>query len=243
MVVLAGSFGSFACVSGDRWRKSAEVHRDDRVLVQRETRSGSSFAHPVTLDAESLAKDLCALRYIDKWAVTRNDEAHPPWSCEDAGQVGRAIAAGLAAADENERVRFWVRWRERDIGAPWYVPDERHTRGIAFLNADRQLELDFDWVHRVQGESSRAARSPDERSSRRVRLVPPPGVELVESDGKRQPMRLIWPMSGEARRDRVEPDVDPAVRARLELLEEMHRAGDIDDATYERRKREISSSS
>jgi hypothetical protein len=238
--LLAVGLGSgAACAGKDTWRKSAELYRGDHALVQKETRADASFAHPAELDGAELSRDLCALRYIDRWSVTRGEDPHAPWSCEDATQVGEAIARGLATAGSAERVRFWVRWRERDIGAPWYVPDERHTRGVAFVNEAGQLELNFDWVHRVQGDAPRANKSPEEARSRRVRLVPPRGVELGESEGKRQPLRLIWPMPDSSGRARVEADVDPATRARMELLEEMLEAGEIDQATYERRKGDL----
>ena len=57
--------------------------------------------------------------------------------------------------------------------------------------------------------------------------------------GNDNPWRLIWPIAGAGGHDTVKTDVDPEQRARLEMLEEMHRAGDIDDATYERKKAEL----
>lgn len=231
-----------ACAGGQRWRKTGELHRDDRVVVQTEAGREADYAHPLELDEQALAQRLCELRYIDRWNATRKDQEQVPWACEDAQKVAAAIVAGLHDAGPNERVRFWVHWRERDNAAPWYVPDERHTRGIAYRNAAGQLQLDFDLVDRVVGEGGRATRAPDEGKNRRVRFIPPAGMDLAEHDGKRQPMRLIWPIDDGGGRDTLKSDVDPALRARLELLEEMHRAGDIDEATYERRNAELGAS-
>lgn len=230
---------ALACASASRWHETRELHRDDQVLVQVEAKESVSYAHPFAVDEVRLAEQLCELRFEDRADVTHKDQSRVPWSCPDAQKVAAGIARGLALAGPTERVRFWVHWQQDDPAAPWYLPDERHTRGVAYRNAAGQLEMDFDLVARVQAQGGRAARAPDEGKHRRARFVPPEGVELAISDGKRQPMRLIWPIAGASGRDTVKPDVDPERDARLDLLEQMHRAGDIDDATYERKKAEL----
>ena len=228
-----------ACAAGRNWRASGDLHRDDTVLVQTERNPDARYAHPATVDGASLAEQLCGLAYINQMNPTYKQKGGVPWSCEDAQKVAEAVTQGLAAASPNERVRFWVHWRERDNGSTWYVPDERHTRGIAYVNDAGQLQMDFDIVDRVQGEGARPTRSPDEGKHRRVRFVPPEGVTLALADGKAQPMRLIWPIADGGGHDRVKSDVDPEQKARLELLEQMYRAGDIDQATYDRKKAEL----
>lgn len=235
-----------ACSAGSGWKKSAELVRDDGVLVQREQRADYLAEHPAELNAELLADELCALRYVDRYVVGAKMDPAPAWPCESARAVARGIAQGLAQAAPNERVRFWVRWGERDPSAAWYLPQERHTRGVAYWRAGG-LELAFDRVDVLEGDTPPAAKDPTQHATRRIRLVPPPGAINVEVEGKRRPMQLRWERLGAGPDDEPEASLPPAdplglspeQRARLELLEDLHEAGEIDTASFEKRREEL----
>lgn len=251
-ILLAATLTSASACDKARWKKSAELVRDTGVIVQLERNPEFAGEHPLqpALDAEVLGEQLCALAYIDRFVVAAERPVESAWPCPRASLVAEGIAAGLSEAGPEERVRFWVRWDERDPSLPMYIPTQRHTRGVAFWRAGG-LELVFDRVGELEGETPRANADPTERRTRRVRLVPPEGAELIEVEGKRQPMHLRiaahelgHELGHEAGPEEVgeadpEPALSPATAARLELLDELHRAGEIDDESYARRRAKL----
>lgn len=235
VVLLSG------CAGQARWKKSAEVVRESNVLVQRERNPEHHAQHPATVDGEALAEELCALGYVDKLVLSTDTGVAAAWPCDAAQTVAHGIADGLAEAAPDERVRFWVRWSDRDPSLAWFVPHERHTRGVAYWRRGG-LELVFDRVGTLEGDTPRANQDPTERGTRRVRLVPPPRARAIEIAGKRQPMHLRWESLGPGAvvaAGGTDEILDPAVQARLDLLDELHAAGEIDDATYQRRRDEL----
>lgn len=208
-----------------------------RLLVQLEaTRAGTSvpFAHPVTSEEQQLAEQLDALLAELVYGRPKGRRLIRLMAVEDRQRLAAALARGLLEAGPRERIRFLLSV-EDDAHTPWLTPDERQTRGVAFVDLDGRFNLAFDLLDDRADPNDVDPYDPTEAAQTRARLVSETGEHLGPADDGSRRLWVAWPLLAGAS-TRSGADLPDANAAKLELLDELLRDGVIDRDEYERRR-------
>jgi hypothetical protein len=245
------------------------VHEDEltRVLLRAEKRDGQpverGFAHPATISGVRLAHVLAQIDVRVDQGDDAASERRPAIHTDLVYPLGDLLSQALAKADPSQEVVVEARRKERRLGlfTQLYV-----TSLVAWVGADDLLYLSFsrlDWsVPKGQEDEAREPVVGREVMAFRVLAsegVDPVGHQLVavhwRDDRFRRPTTVHVGPSGKATRRTVlmeeeapaAPEApvpeampsDPASLRALADLEESRRAGELTEAEYLRRKREI----
>lgn len=197
--------------------------------VDTETR----FSHPVQGQEPDLAQQIDRRLAELVYGRPRGKKLFRLLDVEDRGRLATGLARGLIQADPGERVLFVLRVDDGPQEA-WFTPEERFTRGVAFVDLDGGFNLAFDLVDDRVDPNDPDAHDPTERTQTRARIVSETG-ELVGADDGARRLWVAWrsfagPRTAEA------AVLSGADASKLELLDELLRDGVIDRETYDRRR-------
>lgn len=208
-----------------------------RLLVQLEPAEPgvpTRFAHPVDTEEGELAEQLDAFLGELAYGRPKGRRLHRLLEVGDRERLAAALARGLSDAGPRERVRFWLRI-EDDAHTPWLTPDERQTRGVAFVDLDGRFHLAFDLLDDRADPNEVDPYDPTQRAQTRARLVSETGEDLGPADDGAPRLWVAWRLFAGATPD--EPPAPPSPNAaKLELLDELLRDGVIDREEYLRRR-------
>ncbi|KIG13988.1 hypothetical protein DB30_07404 [Enhygromyxa salina] len=208
-----------------------------RLLVQLEPAQPGvpvRFAHPVTSSEHELAERLDTLLAELAYGRPKGRRLARPIELEDRQRLAAALARGLTHAGPRERVRFLLSV-EDDAHTPWLTPDDRQTRGIAFVDLDGRFHLAFDLLDDRVAPDDVDPYDPTERAQTRARLVTETGEDLGPADDGAPRLWVAWRLLADPAPATAADDLD-ANTAKLELLNELLRDGIIDREEYERRR-------
>ncbi|MEQ8764539.1 MAG: SHOCT domain-containing protein [Planctomycetota bacterium] len=255
---------STGCQSS-RWVESASPIDTPVLAVQLERRivdgapQEGLFAHPATLDPAAVETRLAELRFR-RPRLLHDDRTGSVIPAEQLAPLAKALTGALAAASSSERARFSV-----GTSAESLFEGRRYTRGVAFVEPVGVLNVAFDWVDELSERDILDERweDPTRRRSSSVELDLGHAWQMSKEAREDE---LLWvttdeltavaapvgvsedeaPASGEVSPPVTEPrDADGAKLtdserlAQLRLLEKLHAEGVLDDAEFERRRREI----
>ena len=211
------------------------------LLVQLETAPPStaqggarSFAHPVAGDEQELAARIDPLLGELAYGRPRGQRLTRALAVDDRLRLAAALAKGLVQAGSSQRVRFLLSV-EDNAHTPWITPEDRLTRGVAFIDLDGRFNVIFDLLDDRIDPRELDAHDPTERAQTRARLVSETGEDLGRSDDGSRRLWVAWQLFANERAPSLEPLANPDA-AKLELLDELLRDGVIDRAEYERRR-------
>jgi len=192
------------------------------------------FDHPVTLNADALARTLERLKYRGGGKETR-PAIHAPL----VPRLAVGIADGLARADRQSRVRFSVTNPGSKV---LFIPVVTVTRGVAFVSPAGRLNIAFDvvdetiefedegWADPVKTVLSRGRLAAEPPA--RVRVEKDLWLTVALADGMTAP-----PGSAKAAA-KLEPPkrrlTDEEIVERLRFLERLYREGTITEAQYKK---------
>jgi hypothetical protein len=214
-----------------------------RLLVQLEAAQPGTpvqFGHPVSGDEQELAERLDALLAELAYGRPKGRRLFQLMDVEDRQRLAAALASGLTDAGPRERVRFLLSV-EDDAHTPWLTPDERLTRGIAFVDIDGRFHLAFDLLDDRADPDHLDPFDPTERAQTRARIVSETGEDLGPADDGAPRLWVAWHLLADATPHTA--DLLDANAAKLELLDELLRDGVIDREEYERRRARLVASS
>jgi hypothetical protein len=245
------------------------VHEDEltRVLLRAEKRDGQpverGFGHPATISGVRLAHVLAQIDVRVDAGDDAASERRPAIHTDLIYPLGDLLSRALAKADSSPEVVLEARRRERRLGlfTQLYV-----TSLVAWVGADDLLYLSFsrlDWQV-PKGQEDEAREPVVGREVMAFRVLASEGVDPVahqlvavhwRDDRFRRPTTVRVGPTGKATRRTVlmeeeapavpeapTPEAmpsDPASLRALADLEESRRAGELTEAEYLRRKREI----
>jgi hypothetical protein len=214
-----------------------------RLLVQLEAAHPGTdvrFAHPVRAGESQLVERIDALLAELAYGRPKGRRLVRLLEVDDRQRLAVALARGLTSAGPRERVRFLLSI-EDDAHTPWMTPDERLTRGIAFVDLDGRFHLAFDLLDDRVDPDDLDPHDPTEAAQTRARLVSETGEDLGPADGGSPRLWVAWPLLADAA-PRSATDHSDADAAKLELLDELLHDGIIDREEYERRRARLSAS-
>jgi hypothetical protein len=192
------------------------------------------FAHPFTGDPHELAERLDVLLAELAYGRPKGRRLVRLMEIEDRQRLADALARGLTSAGPRERIRFLLSI-EDDAHTPWMTPDERLTRGIAFVDLDGRFHLAFDLLDDRVDPDDLDPYDPTEAAQTRARLVSETGEDLGPADNGAPRLWVAWPLVESPHPQ----DRSDANAAKLELLDELLRDGIIEHAEYERRRADL----
>jgi hypothetical protein len=208
-----------------------------RLLVQLEpARPGIpvQFAHPIAGDEHELAERLDALLAELVYGRPKGQRLVHLLEVEDRQRLAAALANGLTHAGPRERVRFLLAIKD-DVYNAWMTPDDRLTRGIAFVDLDGRFNLAFDLLDDRVDPNDLDPYDPTEAAQTRARLVSETGEDLGPAKNGSPRLWVAWPLLASTAPPNAAERPD-ANAAKLELLDELLRDGVIDREEYERRR-------
>lgn len=208
-----------------------------RLLVQLEAAQPGApvrFGHPVAREERELAERLDVLLAELAYGRPKGRRLVRVMENEDRHRLAAALAHGLTKAGPRERVRFLLSI-EDDAHTPWLTPQDRLTRGIAFVDVDGRFHLAFDLLDDRVDPDDLDPHDPTEAAQTRARLVSETGEDLGPAEDGSPRLWVAWPLLADAAPPST-ADLSNANAAKLELLEELLRDGIIDREEYERRR-------
>jgi len=212
-----------------------------RLLVQLESlHDGPTdrFAHPVVGEVQHLAERIDPLLAELAYGRPRGKKLVRLLEVEDRQRLAAGLARGLTSAGPSERVVFLLRIDDGDQ-VPWFTPDDRLTRGIAFVDLEGRFNVAFDLVDDRVDPKDPDPYDPTERAQTRTRVVSETGEDIgAATDGPRR-LWVAWKLLAETATEATltRPAEPPSADAgKLELLDELLRDGVIDHDEYERRR-------
>ena len=103
------------------------------------------FAHPFEIDPQKLKILLTQLDYLSEPALYGDPEQKPVFQADEVERLSPAITKALAQAKPHQRVRF-ISYNK---GGGLIFKKPRKTRGIAFVESGKRLNLAFSYVNHI----------------------------------------------------------------------------------------------
>ena len=131
-----------------RWVRTPVVDQKDiQVTLEHQVAKkqpvSQQYQHPLKIDLQHLNFLLTQLKYVDEPMIYGKPEEKPVFQAVEVERLVPALTEALAAADANQRVRFISHNR----GGGLLFKKQRTTSGIAFIDADKRLNLAFSDVN------------------------------------------------------------------------------------------------
>jgi hypothetical protein len=231
-----------------------EERAGHRVLVELEpvetleTDTFAPFAHPLVVDEHELAEAVDHLLAEVAYGRPKGKKLVRLMAVEDRQRLASGLARGLVSAGSHERVLFVLRIDDRGE-VPWFTPDSRLTRGVAFVDLEGRFHLAFDLIDDRIEHNDPDPYDPTERAQTRARIVVETGEDMGPADDGARRLWVAWPPLAWTAPDKVTPSEEPPITSaeppsvsagKLELLDELLRDDIIDREQYERRRARLS---
>ena len=243
------------CTPG-RW-VATEIEKTERCETYLEQRLEDGavvtqgFDHPAAVDPGKLSDLLGALCYLDPKFLGGNDEA-ALFSQAGAKRLARQLSRGLAEAGPDQRVLFVSLNRAGHL-----LPSWRRTRGVVFMEKDRQLNIAFSCINQDRYPDDldimardRFAIDPVKITFTGTPLVKLPWLSIKRQETKDQPHPL-WAVADlksipsgtpAPTEESTTTDTDGEetqsrkIKSKLKLLQELKEDGLITEEDYEKMK-------
>ena len=171
-----------------------DEHGGHRVLVELEgiePIAGERFGHPVPGEESQLAREIAPLLAELSYGRPHGKRLVRLMEAADRQRLAAGLARGLTSAGPHERVVFLL--RVDDSGqVPWFTPDERLTRGIAWVDLDGRFNLAFDLIDDRVDLDDPDPYDPTQRAQTRARLVSETGEHIAAADDGAQRLWVVW---------------------------------------------------
>lgn len=149
------------------------------------------FAHPVLGEEPELAEEIDRLLAELAYGRPNGKRLVRLMEVADRQRLAAGLARGLTSAGPRERVLFLL--RIDDSGeVPWFTPDERLTRGIAWVDLDGRFNLAFDLIDDRVDHYDPDPYDPTQRAQTHVRLVSETGEHIGPADDGAQRLWVAW---------------------------------------------------
>ncbi len=148
--ILAGAAITSGCAA--RWVNTPVLNeKNTRVFLESRQKGAETvaqhFHHPLQMDANTLARILSHMAYIEKIGMVekafKSETPQPVFQPDEIARLAPAIAEALAKANPNQRVRF----QSLNRGGGLIFASRRITEGVVFADAPDQLNIAFNIIN------------------------------------------------------------------------------------------------
>ncbi|MEJ2201026.1 MAG: hypothetical protein P8X63_08435 [Desulfuromonadaceae bacterium] len=212
------------------------------------------YAHPYEVDLADLKKLLGDLSYLEETGiVTKEQEKGEAFQAGEVNRLAPALKTALAKANANQRVHFI----SYNLNKQLLFSNSRKTEGILFVDANKRLNLAFNFVNQDRRPNETSAMLPIfseldpltiSASKTPLTALPPYAQQQQLTGGAKAPLWISVDMNqlqqAIVKEEAALPKLTDAalrddIKTKLKYLKELLEEDLITEKNYNRKKMEL----